>query len=68
MPIEAEMNSNGGFYQSEDSEEREQICSEMKKLKEVIECKAMENMEEAQNHYKRDCVKNIILAKDVLCL
>ena len=26
----------------------------MKKLKEAIECKAMENIKEAQNRYKRD--------------
>lgn len=52
------MNSNGaddgGTHQSEDSEEREQICSQMKKLKEIIECKAMENIKEAQDRYKRD--------------
>ena len=41
---------------------------DVKKLKEAIECKAMENMEEAQVHYKRDCVKNIIQAKNMLCL
>ena len=60
MPIEAEMNSDGaddgGFYQSEDNK-REQICSKMKKLKEAIECKVMESMQEAQDHYKRDYVK-----------
>lgn len=58
LPIEAEMNSNGAddgdSHQSENSEERERICSQMKKLKEVIECKAMENIEEAQDRYKRD--------------
>ena len=45
MPIEAEMNNNyadnDDSYQSGDSKEREQICSQMKKLKEAIECKAM---------------------------
>lgn len=64
LPIEAEMNSNGiddsGSYQLQDSEEREQIYSETKKLKEAIECKAMETIEEAQYRYKRDYDKNII--------
>ena len=59
LPIEAEMNvgsgtDDGGSHQSEDSEEREQICSQMKKLKEAIECKAMENIKEAQGRYKKD--------------
>ena len=58
LPIEAEMNGNGaddgGSHQSENSEEREQRCSQMKKLKEVIECKTMENIKEAQDRYKKD--------------
>ena len=44
---------DGGSHQSEDSEEREQICSQMK-LKEAIECKAIENIKEAQDRYKKD--------------
>ena len=58
LPIEAEMNDNSagddGSHQFEDSEEREQICSQMKKIKEVIDYKAMENIEDAQDRYKRD--------------
>ena len=45
LPIEAEINGNGADDDdSHQSEEREQICSQMKKLKEAIECKAMENI------------------------
>ena len=43
LPIEAEMNDNSagddGSHQFEDSEEREQICSQMKKIKEAIDYK-----------------------------
>ena len=46
------MNGNGvddgGSHQSEDSEDREKKCSQMKKLKEAIECKAMENIKSLQ--------------------
>ena len=73
LPIEAEMNGNGaddgGSHQSEDSEEREQICSQMKKLKEAIECKAMENIKKRLKIVtRRIMTKNIMQAKYVLCL
>jgi len=41
IAFEVKMNDNnagdGGTYQFEDSEEREHICSQMKKIKEVID-------------------------------
>ena len=51
LPIEVELNedddADSDCYQPEDSEERERICSEMKKMKEAIDHKAMENINDA---------------------
>ena len=58
LPIEAEMDDNSaadtGPRQYEDSEETEQLCFQMKKIKEVIDSKAITNSKNAQDHYKRD--------------
>ena len=58
LPIEAEMDDNSaadtGPRQYKDSEETKQLCFQMKKIKEVIDSKAITNIKNAQDHYKRD--------------
>ena len=74
LPIEAEMNSDGaddgGFYQSEDNE-REQICSEMKKLKEArkqLNVRSWRACKRLKIITRGIMSKNVILAKNVLWL
>ena len=58
LPIEAEMNDNSADdtspHQSENSEETKQLCFQMKKIKEVIDSRAITNISNAQDRYKRD--------------
>lgn len=57
LPIEAENDTSADYtgpHQYEDGEEAEQICAKMKKIKEAIDDKAIKNIKNAQDRYKRD--------------
>ena len=57
LPIETENNDSADYmgpHQYEDDEEAEQICTEMRKIKEAIDGKAIKNIKKAQDRYKRD--------------
>ena len=68
LPIEAEMDDNSaadtGPCQYEDSEETEQLCFQMKKIKEAIDSKAITNIKNAQDRYK---TRSIIPTMCVCC-
>ena len=59
LPIEAEINNSStdslDVYQYEDQcANSEEICAQMKKIKDAIDSKAMMNIKNAQERYKND--------------